>query len=95
MKSSTAEAIREAILADAIPIRNNRESDHDDLIRHVAFVGWLRAYNYGVGDSAVSVGFYGLDLYGIHASIVAVLGHRRFQLLRFSPAEQAETCIVL
>jgi len=41
------------------------------------FVGWLRAYN----DSAVGgrrkVGFYGLDLYSLHASIEAVLTYLR------------------
>lgn len=39
------------------------------------FVGWLRR-------SAPHVGFYGLDLYGLHASIDVVLGH----LERLDPA---------
>jgi erythromycin esterase-like protein len=41
------------------------------------FVGWLREHN----DSAVGaerpVGFYGLDLYSLHASIAAVLSYLR------------------
>jgi hypothetical protein len=37
------------------------------------FVGWLRAYNEGKGDRAA--GFYGLDLYSLHASMEAVLGY--------------------
>ena len=40
------------------------------------FVGWLRAYNDGVPDTT-QVGFYGLDLYALHASIAAVLGYLR------------------
>lgn len=36
------------------------------------FVGWLRAFNDGRAD-ARRVGFYGLDLYSLHASIDAVL----------------------
>lgn len=36
------------------------------------FVGWLRAHNEGVPEAA-RVGFYGLDLYSLHASIEAVL----------------------
>ena len=37
------------------------------------FVGWLRAYNDTVTASSSKVGFYGLDLYSLHASIHAVL----------------------
>src|SRR5688572_29938643 len=37
------------------------------------FVGWLRAYNQGKGDA--SAGFYGLDLYSLHASMEAVLAY--------------------
>src|SRR5437867_11016038 len=37
------------------------------------FVGWLRAYNEGKGERAA--GFYGLDLYSLHASMEAVLGY--------------------
>jgi erythromycin esterase-like protein len=40
------------------------------------FVGWLRAHNDGVPEGA-RVGFYGLDLYSLHASIEAVLGYLR------------------
>jgi erythromycin esterase-like protein len=36
------------------------------------FVGWLRAHNEGQREDA-KVGFYGLDLYSMHASIEAVL----------------------
>ena len=41
------------------------------------FVGWLRAHNDGLAPSRPSVGFYGLDLYSLHASIEAVLGYLR------------------
>jgi erythromycin esterase-like protein len=37
----------------------------------VDFVGWLRSHNEGKGDAAA--GFYGLDLYSLHASMEAVL----------------------
>ena len=37
------------------------------------FIGWLRAHNDGVADSRRKVGFFGLDLYSLHASIEAVL----------------------
>jgi erythromycin esterase-like protein len=40
------------------------------------FVGWLRAHNDVVSETA-QVGFYGLDLYALHASIAAVLGYLR------------------
>ena len=39
------------------------------------FVGWLRAHNDAHPDAAV--GFYGLDLYSLHASIEAVLTYLR------------------
>src|SRR5256885_5798025 len=38
----------------------------------VDFVGWLREHNDGVAP-AMKAGFYGLDLYSLHASIEAVL----------------------
>lgn len=38
------------------------------------FAGWLRAHNDGLPDDA-RVGFYGLDLYALHASIEAVLSY--------------------
>jgi erythromycin esterase-like protein len=41
------------------------------------FVGWLRAHNDGLPDSVPRVGFYGLDLYSLHASIDAVLRYLR------------------
>jgi len=37
------------------------------------FVAWLREHNDRAGDPAGKVGFYGLDLYSLHASIAAVL----------------------
>jgi erythromycin esterase-like protein len=39
------------------------------------FVGWLRAYNDDLPKDASKVGFYGLDLYSLHASIEAVLSY--------------------
>ncbi len=49
------------------------------------FVGWLRAHNDDLPASAPKVGFYGLDLYSLHASIEAVLDY----LYRIDP-EAAE-----
>ena len=40
------------------------------------FVGWLRKHNDDAGPKA-AVGFYGLDLYSLHASIDAVLTYLR------------------
>jgi len=37
------------------------------------FVGWLRTHNDDLAGAAPRVGFYGLDLYSLHASIAAVL----------------------
>ena len=37
------------------------------------FVSWLREHNDSAGDPARKVGFYGLDLYSLHASMAAVL----------------------
>jgi len=39
------------------------------------FVGWLREYNESPRGGVAPVGFYGLDLYSLHASIEAVLGY--------------------
>ncbi|HEY0378951.1 MAG TPA: erythromycin esterase family protein [Pyrinomonadaceae bacterium] len=39
------------------------------------FVGWLRAHNDGLPSNPAKVGFYGLDLYSLHASIEAVLNY--------------------
>jgi erythromycin esterase-like protein len=39
------------------------------------FVGWLRAHNEHVVDPHRKVGFYGLDLYSLHASMGAVLAY--------------------
>ena len=41
------------------------------------FVGWLRAHNDSVAGAQKSVGFYGLDLYSLHASMEAVLTYLR------------------
>ncbi|HEU4830152.1 MAG TPA: erythromycin esterase family protein [Gemmatimonadales bacterium] len=38
------------------------------------FVGWLRTFNDDL-DAEVRIGFYGLDLYSLHASIEAVLDY--------------------
>jgi erythromycin esterase-like protein len=37
------------------------------------FVEWLRAHNDSLGSSGARAGFYGLDLYSLHASMDAVL----------------------
>lgn len=37
------------------------------------FVGWLRAHNAGIAAPERRVGFYGLDLYSLHASMRAVV----------------------
>jgi erythromycin esterase-like protein len=39
------------------------------------FVGWLRAHNDALASDATKVGFYGLDLYSLHASIESVLNY--------------------
>lgn len=39
------------------------------------FVGWLRAHNDALAAEEKKVGFYGLDLYSLPASIEAVLGY--------------------
>jgi erythromycin esterase-like protein len=39
------------------------------------FVEWLRAHNDAIGGNAGPSGFYGLDLYSLHASIAAVLAY--------------------
>ena len=39
----------------------------------VAFVEWLRAYNAALPHGAPGVGFYGVDLYSLHAAMDAVL----------------------
>jgi erythromycin esterase-like protein len=39
------------------------------------FIGWLRAHNDALANGANKIGFYGLDLYSLHASIEAVLGY--------------------
>jgi len=40
------------------------------------FVGWLRSHNESVADER-KVGFYGLDLYSLHASMEAVISYLR------------------
>jgi erythromycin esterase-like protein len=39
------------------------------------FIGWLRAHNDAIQEGDKKVGFYGLDLYSLYASIEAVLGY--------------------
>jgi erythromycin esterase-like protein/adenine/guanine phosphoribosyltransferase-like PRPP-binding protein len=39
----------------------------------VEFIEWLRAHNNALAPGAAKVGFYGLDLYSLHASMKAVL----------------------
>ena len=39
------------------------------------FIGWLRSHNDDVADTQRKVGFFGLDLYSLHASIEAVLNY--------------------
>jgi len=39
------------------------------------FIGWLRSYNDSLLPDALKTGFYGLDLYSLHASIEAVLNY--------------------
>lgn len=39
------------------------------------FVGWLRAHNDDLPEKSPKIGFYGLDLYSLHASIEAVLNY--------------------
>ena len=39
------------------------------------FIGWLRSYNDSLPASTATTGFYGLDLYSLHASIEAVLNY--------------------
>src|SRR5205809_2138626 len=39
------------------------------------FVEWLRDYNFSLPAGAATVGFYGLDLYSLYASIEWVLGY--------------------
>ena len=39
------------------------------------FVGWLRSYNDSLAAGSRKAGFYGLDLYSLHASIEAVLDY--------------------
>jgi erythromycin esterase-like protein/predicted phosphoribosyltransferase len=39
------------------------------------FVGWLRDHNDHLPAGAAKVGFYGLDLYSLHASMAAVVGY--------------------
>ena len=39
------------------------------------FVDWLRDFNKNIGPKRASAGFYGMDLYSLHASIQAVLAY--------------------
>jgi erythromycin esterase-like protein len=55
----------------------------------VEFVDWLRAHNDGLPPGAPRIGFYGLDLYSLRASMEAVLGY----LVKVDPpaADRART----
>jgi erythromycin esterase-like protein len=53
----------------------------------VEFVEWLRAYNDALGPGAAKIGFYGLDLYSLHASMEAVL--RYLEMVDPAAATQA------
>src|SRR3954467_9528497 len=39
------------------------------------FVGWLRSHNDALNSDQRKVGFYGIDLYSLHASMEAVLNY--------------------
>ncbi|MBD2362533.1 erythromycin esterase family protein [Anabaena minutissima FACHB-250] len=39
------------------------------------FVNWLREYNDNLPDKAIKIGFYGLDLYSMYASMEAVINY--------------------
>jgi erythromycin esterase-like protein len=39
------------------------------------FIGWLRDHNDSIAPGGVKTGFYGLDLYSLHASIDAVIAY--------------------
>jgi erythromycin esterase-like protein len=41
----------------------------------VEFIEWLRGYNQNIDPKKAPVGFYGMDLYSLHASIDAVLNY--------------------
>src|SRR5207237_7890241 len=41
----------------------------------VEFVEWLRDFNKDIDPKRAPVGFYGMDLYSLHASIEAVLNY--------------------
>src|SRR5680860_280778 len=43
------------------------------------FVGWLRAHNDGLSGDGAAAGFYGLDLYSLHASMEAVVTYLEAQ----------------
>jgi erythromycin esterase-like protein len=71
VRGLSADATAEAALGDfkRFPQWMWRNADVVD------FVAWLRAYNEALEPEGVKVGFYGLDLYSLHASIAAVLDH--------------------
>jgi erythromycin esterase-like protein len=53
----------------------------------VEFIEWLRAYNDALPPGAEKVGFYGLDLYSLHASMKVVL--RYLEKVDHEAAKQA------
>jgi len=62
----------------------------------VEFIEWLREHNDAVPASSTKAGFYGLDLYSLHASIEAVLREimpgRGRQRTRRTPAQYRGVC---
>src|SRR6266511_344768 len=66
-RSRDAEAVQALSRFQRFPAWMWRNADVLD------FVGWLRQHNDGLSSGARKVGFYGLDLYSLHASMGAVL----------------------
>jgi erythromycin esterase-like protein len=57
------------------------------------FVGWLRGWNDARTDERRQVGFYGLDIYSLHASMQAVVAYlRRVDPAAAHRAEQRYAC---
>lgn len=60
----------------------------------VNFVDWLRDYNNALPQNAKKAGFYGLDLYSMHASMEAVLSYRT-KLIQKLPSGHATVILAL
>ena len=58
------------------------------------FVTWLRAHNESQSGDAVAAGFYGLDLYSLHASMRAVLGVSRWNRSGICSARPFTICLL-